>query len=157
MNQEFDPSFEADPNKKGYRRALNDINLVFDLLGIEAAPPNVSFLHYYFGAEKVAKAIVGISKRYPSKRPISKKEFCVEEICRAIDDIDLTFDKLAIEDIFGNSPLSARKIRNRFVHQIGPSHAMQIRDNAVRLVPMMKDFVERRTEVFVYLERLKTR
>lgn len=59
-------SFEPHPKKKGsYYRKLEDITRALAKFEVTALPPNspAQFVAYYFGAEKLAKAIAGIFGR----------------------------------------------------------------------------------------------
>ena len=65
-----DWSFEPDPDLKGsYYRRLEDIQSALDKFEVTALPANspAQFIAYYFGAEKLAKAIVGIHKARSAK------------------------------------------------------------------------------------------
>ena len=52
------------------------------------------------------------------------------------------FDLLFETKVLTGPTLPARILRNQIVHDIGPSHALQIEAAASQLVPVMKSFVE---------------
>src|SRR5258707_2858162 len=72
----LDWSFEPDPALKGsYYRRLEDIRRALDKFEVTALPDNspAQFVAYYFGAEKLAKAIVGINKARSAKSAFRQK------------------------------------------------------------------------------------
>ena len=71
----LDRSFEPDPQMKGsYYRRLEDITRALDKFEVTALPVNsaAQFVVYYFGAEKLAKAIVGINDDKPAETAFSR-------------------------------------------------------------------------------------
>ena len=65
----LDWSFEPDPDLKGsYYRRLEDIPEALAKFDVTTLPANspAQFVAYYFGAEKLAKAIVGINHKQPA-------------------------------------------------------------------------------------------
>src|SRR4051794_29315216 len=104
----LDPSFEPDPKKGGsYYRRLQDIHRALDKFDVTGLPPNspAQFVAYYFGAEKLAKAIVGINKLQAAKsafnrngRPVSVDHPATKSAARLMNlkispaDLDALFD-----------------------------------------------------------------
>jgi hypothetical protein len=71
----LDPSFEPDPDLGGsYYRRLEDIPRALTKFEVTALPANspAQFVAYYFGAEKLAKAMVGISKARSVKKAFGR-------------------------------------------------------------------------------------
>ena len=85
----LDWSFEPDPDLKGsYYRRLEDIPNALAKFDVTALPANspAQFVAYYFGAEKLAKAIVGINGGPTSEDCFSSsrwRQTAENQICRA--------------------------------------------------------------------------
>ena len=154
-----DLSFDIEPRSKGsYRRALDDIGRALLILKADRLEPVASFLFYYLACEKLAKIMKGVCKR-KKKTEMFKRNSQTPNI----DEIEAYSKQLGckisihdIGDIFSGSNLnSARYLRNQIVHEIGPSHAKQIVNEAWRLVPKMQRFIECRHAVVQYIVALR--
>jgi hypothetical protein len=142
-------SFEPHPKKKGsYYRKLEDITCALAKFGATALPPNspAQFVAYYFGAEKLAKAIAGILGRVPAEEAFElvavkrdRIKSAVEPMRLSISDADI--DALFVRDEDTKQPDTAREIRNRLFHDFGPTQVRHVRTHAPRLIPIMVRFV----------------
>jgi hypothetical protein len=144
----LDWSFEPNPDLKGsYYRRLEDIRCALAKFEVTALPPNspAQFVAYYFGAEKLAKAIVGINKALPAENAIRRNvdhedtKFAAREMKLKISQADL--DALFEPQSRLPQPSSAITIRNRLSHDFGPTQVGHIRQHAPRLVPIMVKFI----------------
>src|SRR6476469_2815476 len=131
-------SFEPDPDLGGsYYRRLEDIPRALDKFEVKALPDNsaAQFVAYYFGAEKLAKAIVGINKLQAAKnafnrdgRPVPVDHPAIKSAARLmklkISDADI--DALFVRDKATKQPDTAREIRNRLSHDFGPTQVWHI-------------------------------
>ena len=159
----LDWSFEPDPALKGsYYRRLEDIPLALAKFEVTTLPANspAQFIAYYFGAEKLAKAIVGINKALSAKnafgRHVSVK---LPETIAAAHDMKLKISEPELDALFEpqwhlKQPSSAITIRNRLPHDFGPSQVSHIRQHAPRLVSIMVKFIG--DDIDPVLEHLRT-
>jgi hypothetical protein len=146
----LDWSFEPNPNLKGsYYRRLEDIPRALDEFGVTALPANspAQFVAYYFGAEKLAKAIAGINGDEPARiafhhrvgvrLPETKSAACSMKLQMSEGDLDALFEHQSRLP----QPSSAITIRNRLSHDFGPTQVSHIHQHAPRLVPIMVRFI----------------
>ena len=154
----LDPSFEPNPNLKGsYYRRLDDIRDALDKFEVKSLPPNTPalFIAYYFGVEKLAKAIVGINKRQPPDvafdRHVGIRLQATKDAARSMK---LRIFDVELDALFSNEqPTSAIRIRNGLSHDFGPTRVLHIRHHAPRLVPIMVAFIE---DIDLVLNHLRT-
>ena len=156
----LDPSFAPDPDLKGsYYRRLEDVRRALDSFGTKALPANspAQFVAYYFGAEKLAKAIVGINKvRLPKsafRQPVD-----LAETKAAARDLKLQISQTELDALFEHQtrvsqPSSAITIRNRLTHDFGPTQVWHIHQHAPRLVLIMIRFI---ANIDLALQHLRT-
>ena len=173
-----DPSFDIHPKTKGsYRRRAEDIDRVLRNLRLEGLSREATFLIYYFACEKLAKIIIGVSTKKPASNYFEKNYSLrinnIKLSCKKLgtpvseEDIDWIFTsacdgpkwKLFLSSapdtwILSSlkSPKSARWLRNKMVHDIGPTHAKLTRQHAMFLNRKMKKFLSLSTAVVRYLE-----
>jgi hypothetical protein len=135
------PGIEGGPTIEGWKisRALS--------LEVTALPANspAQFVAYYFGAEKLAKAIVGINKLQAAKNAFGRK-VNREETKSAARDMKLKISQADLDALFEPQsglpePSSGITIRNRLSHDFGPTQVSHIRQHAPRLVPIMVKFI----------------
>jgi hypothetical protein len=146
----LDRSFEPDPQMKGtYYRRLEDIPRALAKFEVTALPVNsaAQFVVYYFGAEKLAKAIVGINDDKPAEtafaRHVSVDPPKTKDAAR---NMKLKISEDELDALFKpqrhlKQPSSAITIRNRLSHDFGPTQVSHIRQHAPRLVPIMVKFI----------------
>jgi hypothetical protein len=145
----LDWSFEPDPKKKGsYYRRLKDISLALDKFEVNALPANsaAQFVAYYFGAEKLAKAIVGIVGRVAAEKAFEFVAVNPTKIKSAVEPMglqisDAKIDALFLRDKDTKQPDTAIEIRNRLFHDFGPTQVCHVRKHAARLIPIMVRFI----------------
>ena len=145
----LDPSFEPDPDLGGsYYRRLEDIRHALTKFEVTALPTNspAQFVAYYFGAEKLAKAVAGILGRGAAEKafefvPVNptKIKSAVEPMGLHISDTDI--DALFVRDKNTKQPDTAIEIRNRLFHDFGPTQVCHVWKHAARLVPIMVKFI----------------
>jgi hypothetical protein len=149
----LDPSFEPDPDLGGsYYRRLEDIPRALTKFEVTALPPNspAQFVAYYFGAEKLAKAMVGISTARSAKnafgRNVSVNHPATKSAARLMK---LKISQADLDALFEpqwhlpskQPPTSAIAIRNRLSHDFGPTQVCHVLTNAPRLIPIMVRFI----------------
>src|SRR5262245_55780345 len=145
----LDWSFEPDPDLKGsYYRRLEDIPRALTKFKVTALPANspAQFVAYYFGAEKLAKAIVGIDKARSATSAFRQK-INHEDTKSAARDLRLQISQADLDALFEHQtritqPSSAITIRNRLSHEFGPTQVWHIHQHAPRLVPIMVRFID---------------
>ncbi|WLA68549.1 hypothetical protein [Bradyrhizobium diazoefficiens] len=159
----LDWSFEPNPDLKGsYYRRLDDIPRALAKFEVTALPANcpAQFVAYYFGVEKLAKALVGINTSKPAKdafhRRVSVK---LPETKSAAHDMGLKISEPELDDLFEpqwdrEQPSSAITIRNRLGHDFGPTQVWHIHQHAPRLVPIMVRFIDDIDRVLQHLRVL---
>jgi len=173
-----DHSFDIHPKTKGsYRRRAEDIDRVLRNLRLEGLSREATLLIYYFACEKLAKIIIGVSTKKPASNYFEKNYSLrinnIKLSCKKLgtpvseEDIDWIFTsacdgpkwKLFLSSapdtwILSSlkSPKSARWLRNKMVHDIGPTHAKLTRQHAMLLNRKMKKFLSLSTAVVRYLE-----
>ena len=146
----LDRSFRPDPELKGsYYRRLEDIPLALAKFDVTALPANspAQFVVYYFGAEKLAKAIVGIDLNQPAPGAFHQRMGVrLPETKSSARKMKLTISEAELDALFEHQsrlplPSSAITIRNRLSHDFGPTQVSHIRQHAPRLIPIMEKFI----------------
>ena len=146
----LDWSFEPDPQMKGtYYRRLQDIPRALARFEVMALPPNsaAQFVPYFFGAEKMAKAIVGINGDQPAEdafRPSVRVK--LPDTKSAAHAMKLKVSMAELDALFEHQgqlkrPSSAITIRNRLFHDFGPTQVRHVREHAPQLIPIMVKFI----------------
>src|SRR3954470_9336615 len=139
----LDSSFDAE-RKGSYHRRLEDIRRALNEFEVTALPANspAQFVAYYFGVEKLAKAIAGILGRVPAENAFEFIGVKRDKIKNAagpmglhISDADI--DALFLSDKQTRQPDTALEIRNRLFHDFGPTQVDHVRKHAPRLIPIM--------------------
>ncbi len=141
-----DPSFAIDGRVKGsYLRALEDIDRALNHLQIEAMPDHAAFLYSYLACEKLARIMHGVCNR-KKKSDVFRKGASTPTataIYTYSQQLDCYVSRTEIDQIFNsNNNQSARRLRDQFVHEIGPTHAKDIVNRSRTLVPNMKKFLD---------------
>jgi hypothetical protein len=159
----LDWSFEPNPDLGGsYYRRLEDISRALGKFEVTALPANspAQFVAYYFGAEKLAKAIVGINGDQPAKDAFHHRVGVkLLETKSAAHDMKLNVLEAELDALFEpqwhlKQPSSAITIRNRLSHDFGPTQVSHIRQHAPRLIPIMVKFITNSDEVLRHLRAL---
>jgi len=156
----LDWSFTPDPNLKGsYYRRVEDIGRALGQFGTAQLPSNspAQFLAYYFGAEKLARAVIGIMNDRPAKEAfLPRYKPGPAPLKEAAEKMGLGISRVSIDALFEPQPLAedpttAREIRNRLFHDFGPTQVGHIRKHAPHLVPLMVEFIRETEAVLAYL------
>jgi hypothetical protein len=161
----LDWSFEPDPDLKGsYYQRLEDIPEALAKFDVTTLPANspAQFVAYYFGAEKLAKAIVGINDKQPAAIAFHHRVGVrLPETKSAARNMGLSISEADLDALFEHQsrlpqPSSAITIRNRLFHDFGPTQVSHIRQHAPRLIPIMVKFIGDLDRVLEHLRALWT-
>jgi hypothetical protein len=92
---ELDWTFSVNPRTKGtYSRRLSDIRLATGKFSTAKLPNDspARFLGYYFGCEKLAKAVLGIAKLLPAEQAFDHKTpLHLEQLKTALKKVGIAF------------------------------------------------------------------
>lgn len=152
----MDQSFTADGGVKGsYYRRIEDIARALDALRVSELPPAIQFLAYYFACEKLALAIVGIQRNKSAKVAYEGQQVRLGQLKQATRELRLSMGQEYLESLFSANPLtrSARVLRNKLVHELGPTHVKHIVDDGPSFIPKMKQFLGCAPEVLAHLRK----
>jgi hypothetical protein len=159
-------SLKADGERKGsYYRRIEDIHRALRDLSIEHLPTTIKFLGLYFGCEKLAYGIVGIHFGYPAADAYSHRHYlCLTELEKAAlalklpvltDSLCFLFadrkDLPRLHALNAPWPESARIMRNKVGHDLGPTNIEHVRDRALFFIPKMAAFLGCSTRVLSHL------
>jgi hypothetical protein len=141
-----------------YRRRLDDAFRALDAINVGKLPPEVAFVFYFLACVKIAKVMVGISRGRPGRGTVfSNMKWHCSDVIRAAKHIRcgaLVSDD-DIKNIFAGERVtlfSANAIRNRLVHDFGPTHVIEARTHGPRLIKAMQRFLECRTPIISILD-----
>lgn len=151
-----DNSFDISPAAKGsYRRRTDDIFRALKILNADGLSPVAAFLFEYYACEKLAKIMIGVNAKNPASDYFGSKNYQlrINNIKGAALGLACAATDQDIDQVFAYDLTSARLLRNKIAHDLGPTHAQEIRDNAKRLVPYMRKFLACGEQVISYLER----
>ena len=159
MSPQLDWSFRPDPKLKGsYYRRIADIPRALAEFEVRKLPSNsaAQFVAYYFGAEKLGKAVVGILGLVPADKAFEYVAVDPEKVKAAVEPMQLQISNTAIDALFvrnkqAKQPDTAVEIRNRLFHDFGPTQVCHIRQHAPRLIPLMISFIGDIDNVLTYL------
>jgi len=160
---ELDWTFSANPRTKGtYCRRLGDIRLATGKFATAKLPSDspARFLGYYFGCEKLAKAVLGIARLWPAEKAFyHKTPLDLEQLRTAIKKLGIAFADPDLTKIFGTQPAPAkptfgREIRNRLIHDFGPSNVDHAKAAANVLAPLMMKFLACEHQAQEYILKL---
>jgi hypothetical protein len=150
--------------KGTYFRRINDIELALDKFGADQLSAPAKFVAYYWGCEKLGKAIVGIacerpaSDQFPEDMPGPSINNVLVQ--KKLSKLNIQFDIERLRLLFepqknALKPTSAMRIRNRLFHDFGPTQVQHVLNNEVTLLPIMLDFLNIRSSLIVHLESLQ--
>jgi hypothetical protein len=157
---ELDWTFSINPRVKGtYSRRLSDIRLATGKFSTAKLPIDspARFLGYYFGCEKLAKATLGIARLWPAEKAFHHKTpLDLEQLKTAVKKLGISFSEDDLTQIFGTQPAPTkptlgREIRNRLIHDFGPSNVDYAKVGATTLTPIMQKFLTRERQIQEYL------
>jgi hypothetical protein len=162
MPPQLDWSFRPDPKVKGsYYRWIADIPRALAEFEVRKLPPSspAQFVTYYFGAEKLAKAIAGIAGLVPADKAFEYVAVDPKKVKAAAGLMRLHTSGAAINALFlrdkqAKQPDTACEIRNRLFHDFGPTQVCHVRQHAPRLIPLMVGFIGDVDNVLAYLRAL---
>ena len=160
------PSLKPDGRQKGtYFRRIADIPVALERLGARALPPVPRYLALYFGCEKLAKAVVGIEQRAHANNAYEAK-MKLAAVKSAVAALSLPANVAQLEWLFagkteqthlqGRTALlnaSARVLRDKLVHDFGPTNVDRIAAHARFHLPMMEAFLGLHPRVLSHLEQ----
>ena len=157
---ELDWTFSISPRIKGtYSRRLSDVRLATGKFATAKLPNDSAarFLGYYFGCEKLAKAILGIARLWPAEKAFHHKTLLdLEQLKTAVKKLRIAISDEDLTKIFGTQPVPTkptfgREIRNRLIHDFGPSNVDYAKVGAKTLTPIMKKFLECEHQIQEYI------
>lgn len=144
---------ERNPKSKGsYRRRLDDAFVALDCLKVDSFRPEAAFIFYYLACEKVAKVMIGISRRKPALSYFKKINVRVSDLTIASKFLSCGISKGDIEAIFSDIPTSACHLRNKLIHDIGPTHVFLIQKSAPNHVNRMRKFLRCRKAIIRHMD-----
>lgn len=157
---ELDWTFSTDPRVRDtYCRKLGDIRRATGKFSIEKLPVDspARFLGYYFGCEKLAKGALGIARLWSAEKAFCHKTpLDLDQLKSALKKLGVLFSDDDLTKIFGtqpvrNKPTRGREIRNRLIHDFGPSNVDHAKAAVKTLVPVMRKFLgyDRQIEEYV--------
>jgi hypothetical protein len=141
-----------------YRRRSDDAFRALNAMDVGRLPPEVAFIFYFLACEKIAKVMIGIARGKPGRGPaFSKMKWQYSDLISAAkrigcsnhvsdDDIKAIFVREQV------NRFSANAIRNRLLHDFGPTHVIEARMHAPRLIKAMQRFFECRTRIISILD-----
>lgn len=166
----IDPTHESfKPNRDqigSYYRRIDDIALGLEKMEVTQQPnAAVQFTMLYFGCEKLAKAMVGIHLTHPAPDAFHRhNRFELSKLTAACDALAPSFPK---DDLFylfadkGELPKlaaidpsvgwSARELRNKLNHQLGPGNVRRILKRAPIMLPKLTAFLQCHQQVLAHL------
>lgn len=162
----MDPSLKPDASRKGsYYRRIEDVSRALERLSASQLVPEMQFVSYYFGCEKIARGIVGIHQRIPATKAYHHRgRLSLGEIKVAALQLGLGISPDRLEWIFADhqeqrllqsvSPAvcnSARVLRNNLTHDFGPTNVAIITRHASFLNPVLLGFLGCTDQVLSYL------
>jgi hypothetical protein len=165
MSKRLHWTFSTNRQAKGtYRRRIKDIEKGLSDFRAAQLPENsaAQFVAYYFGCEKLAKAIDGIAREVSPHNAFEESKMCLSRIREASVKLGLSIDHDDLGHLFDVQPKSktpnvARTIRDRIFHDFGPTNVGHASRHAKKLLPIMKRFLACESEVQKYLEELNKR
>lgn len=149
----MDPSLKPDPRRKGsYYRRLEDVDRGLQNLRSGGLSAPVRFFVDYFGCEKIARGLIGIHAQLPASKAYHHgKTLCLAEIQDAAaalalpvssDDLQWLFADFKEQRLLQTSTpgisYSARCLRNKVMHDFGPSHIALVAAHAPFLNPKLQ-------------------
>jgi hypothetical protein len=152
--------------KGTYFRRINDIELALDKFGADQLSTPAKFVAYYWGCEKLGKAIVGIASERPASEQfpedMSGPPMDNVLVQKKLSKLNIQFDDGRLKLLFEPQknvlkPTSAMRIRNRLFHDFGPTQVDHVVKNARTLFPIMVDFLNLRSSVIAHLKSLQHR
>lgn len=150
----IDFSIERKPEHGSYRKRLNDAFDALERVSSEKLGPVATFVFNYLTCEKLAKVIVGIASGKPGAgEGFSRIKLRTNNIISACELLGCGLDKRDINSIFSDSDGSACRLRNKLLHDFGPTHVRQVQAAAPQLNEKMKVFLQCRHAVVKYLEQ----
>jgi hypothetical protein len=159
-------SLKPDKGRKGsYYRRIEDIDRALRDLRIEHLPNTIKCLGLYFGCEKLAYGIVGIRLGYKAADAYSHRHYLslaeLENASVALslpisaDDLCYLFaDRQELPKLHALHPPcdeSARIMRNKVGHDLGPTNVGHVRDRAAFFIPKMAAFLDCSKNVLAHL------
>jgi hypothetical protein len=146
---------------KTYWRPIKDIDKAVDELRTSIRQQStLDFLAYYFGCEKLAVAIVGMCEGLDASQAEEKfrsHKPNLEQIKAAAAVLGIPFPPGDLPYLFANddqqksldTQISARGLRNKVVHQFGPSNLKELADYP-KIISKMKQFHQCSNHVLDY-------
>jgi hypothetical protein len=146
LTQPKHQSLKALPKLKGgYYRRIKDIDRALEApeLNFQNLPSVVQFLFLFFGCEKLALALVGIDARHASDDAYGRGKFVLlSKLQTAAKAMGISITPLELDSIFGSADSSARELRNKIVHDLGPTNVKAAHAHCKSHIRTLKKFLD---------------
>lgn len=151
--------------KGTYFRRINDIQLAFDKFGVERLTGPAKFVVYYWGCEKLARALIGIANELPAPTQFPEDKsnpFKLTDVRASLLRLGMTFDEQQLRCLFDDqknqlNPTSAKRIRDRLFHDFGPTQIGHVLKNQGTLHTTMLAFLKLRSDAIDHLNSVQQR
>ena len=122
-------SLSKDPKRHGaFLRRIQDIDRTLLLLDLDKEPDHIRFIMGYLACEKAAAIMQAMHEGKPSKVLDRPYKVSSDKLIKACRHLGFVIDNATIHAIFDEPPMpSARNIRNKFLHNMGPTHLSHCR------------------------------
>jgi len=150
------PSLKPDGERKGsYYRRIEDITHGLRMIEVDTNKNDaVKFIAYYFGCEKLARGIIGIHLRNPAIDAYHHRNlFLLADLEVSNGAMGLSISTSDLLYLFADfrdlprlhavdpSSSSARLLRNKVGHDLGPTNVQKILNHSQSLIPKMQAFL----------------
>lgn len=163
----MDASLKPDPNRKGsYYRRIEDVARALDSLETGKVSATLRFFVYYFGCEKIARALVGIHTQRPATEVYHHRHSLkLGDIKAAATKIGVPVSSQDLDWIFADFneqhllqatstwTNSARYLRNNATHDFGPSNVARVTSHAPFHNPKMEAVLASVPKILDYQRR----
>jgi hypothetical protein len=144
----------GDKYKGSYYRRIEDIEKGLAKISKYKLPEGGQFLFLYYGCEKLAKCIVGISEEWDAEEA-ANRSLILPDLKAAASGMKLPVTDRELDALLETTgKKSARHWRNEIVHNFGPSNVSNIVKHGAKLNAPMRKFLDACTPAV--LKYLKT-
>jgi hypothetical protein len=146
-----------------YRRRIEDIPVAIKTLDDRAALLDAAnFLVLYFACEKLAKSMIGIDEDEPVEQAFDRRYMPTERIKKAASKAAITFSDDEITRLFEYQKVpkeatSGRALRDRAVHDFGPTNIGNAARRGKILTDLMRKFLACDQQILRYLDSQNAR
>jgi hypothetical protein len=146
--------------KGSYRRRIEDADNVIQNLKPGALLEAATFLALYFACEKLAKGLVGIRHRMTAEEAYGLKFLRLAKVKEAAETVGIPFSDDELDRLFEvqkppKQATSGRTLRDRAVHDFGPTNIRQAAERGGPLIPLMTKFLACHQQILAYHDSRK--